>query len=284
MDRTRLGYVLSSVVVAAVMLQNPIASAPPPTPIADAQPAGSDILSFYQPALAVAQVTRQRDLSIICQKSLPDQQGNIFVTFLAGSTKKIVLAVVSKLPLSSPSSPIGFDGNFQPGIEWMFVFDRNHDGKVDYMLWPQGVLPYVEGTPPPGFPVRTGSLVATMTRDQLALIQHYARLIFWHFADDNFEGKVSAVILDAWDPNGVFAVTGWQVIRSSHSDGVLDQCWYFTENIGEKTGECERTDQGYKTRSSDPTDITPENLAAKSVWFSTLNAAAGLCPLTGDSF
>lgn len=251
------------------------------------QPAASDIFSYYQTALAIAQSTNERDLSIVCQKQLPDKiftkEGNMFVSFLAGSTKKIMLVVFSKTSLTDPQSSIHFGGKFQRGVEWMFVFDRDRDGRVDYILWPVGVSPYVEGTPPPGFPMRTGHATA-MSREQFALIRQFARMIFQHWADENFEGKRSAVILEAWDPGGLFAVTGWQVIRSSRYDGVLDQCWYFTRNIADKIGECERVDQGYKTRTFDAQDITPADMVGGSGWFSMINEAAGLCPLTGDSF
>lgn len=278
---------LISVIFSAAVLDAPIANPLPPIQKVYAQQtAPSDIFSFYQTALAVAQATHERDLSIICQKPLPDQiftkQGDMFVTFLAGSTKKIVLAAFSTQSLSSPPSTIRWDRN-QPGVEWMFVFDRDRDGKIDYILWPSGVSPYLEGPAPSGFPMRTGSSTA-MSREQATLLQRYARMIFFHWADENFEGKLSAVILDAWDPGGIFAVTGWQVIRSSHFDGVLDQCWYFKQSIADKTAECERADQGYKTRTINAMVVTPVALMETSFWLSRFNEAAELCALTGDSF
>ena len=266
----------------------------PLTPIRSAyaqQTTGNDIFSFYQTALAVAQAIHERDLSIICQQRVPDKiqiftnDGDMSVTFLAGRPKKVVLAVFSKNPLTSPQTTIHFDGKFQQGVEWMFVFDRNRDGKIDYILWPVGVFAYVEGSLPPGFPARPGpGGVFGMSSEQWALLQRYSRMIFWHWADDNFEGKRSAVIFEAWDPGGLFAVTGWQVIRSSHFDGVLDQCWYFNQNIADKTAECERVDQGYKTRNLSAQVFTPDDMAKASAWLSILNEAAGLCALKEDSF
>lgn len=287
MKRNLIQRVLVLVQAVSIMIASPVNAPLTPSRSAYAQAAGKDIFSFYQTALAVAQATHEHDLSIVCQQRLPDkiftQNGDMFVTFLAGRTKKVVLAVFSKTPLTSPQSTIHFDGRFQEGVEWMFVFDRNRDTKIDYILWPVQVAPYVEGNPPPGFPVRSGSTVR-MSMDQSALVQRYARMIFQHWADESFEGKRSAVIIEAWDPGGLFAITGWQVIRSSHFDGILDQCWYFAQNIADKTGECERVDQGYKMRDFRAQAFTPNDMAKGSTWFSMLNEAAGLCPLREDSF
>lgn len=273
-------------VFATAVLHCPTPGFHAPTLSAYAQQVAPDIFSFYQTALAVAQATREQDLFIVCQKPLPDKiftnEGSMYVTFLAGNTKKIVLAVFTKGPLNDLST---FHLRNQRGIEWMFVFDRNRDGKVDYILWPIGTEPYIEGPPPPGFPKRTGtSTIVNMTREQSALFMRYAKLIFWHWADENFEGNLSAIILGAYDPGGLIAITGWQLIRSSHFDGVLDQCWYFAGNINNKTGECERAGQGYKTRTFNTRDITPDDLMKMSVWFAMVNEGAGQCALTGDSF
>jgi hypothetical protein len=287
MGRTLLRVGLVPLVFAAVIFNGSAAGLHTQTEIAYAQQAAPDIFAFYQTALAAAAATyaHERDLSIACQKPVADtifaKDGDMVVTFLAGSTKKIVLAAFTKHPLERPSTVQL--RRIQEGIEWMFVFDRNRDGKIDYILWPVGVSPILEGPPPPGFPVRSG-MTSTMSHDQGVLLQRYARMSFWHWADENFDGKVSAIVLEAWDPGGLFAITGWQVIRSSHFDGVLDQCWYFTRDINSKTGECESSGPGYTTRRIDSAGIAPDDLTTTSVWFSWLNEAAASCGLTGDSF
>ena len=282
--RTAFRVALVQVIFVAIVFSNPSADFHAVTRAAYAQQVPPDIFAFYQTALAVAQTTHAQDLTIICQKPQPDKifskAGNMYVSFLGGRSKKVVLAVFTKNPLNSLSA-VHLD-RVQNGIEWMFVFDRNRDGKIDYILWPQGVLPFVDGTPPPGFPSR-GTIVH-MTRQQGELIQRYAKMIFYHWADENFDGKLSAMVLEAWDPSGLFAISGWQLIRSSGFDGILDQCWYFTGDPNNKTGACEPAAQGYKTRTLDDKDIAPADLAAGSVWFSMLNDAAGACVLTSESF
>jgi hypothetical protein len=258
-------------------------------PVARADQAPPDILTFYQTALAMARATQARDLSVACRETLPDalfeKKGEMHVSFVSGSDKKIILAVFTKNAFPDTSA-IDLDQN-RNGLEWMFVFDRNRDGKIDYIMWPQGFMPYIDGTPPAGFPVMSGSQVHT-DRAGFALMQQYGRMIFEHWADDGFAGKVSAMILEAWDPNGLAAVTGYQLVRSSHADGVLDQCWYFSQNINNRTGACQAAGPGFKTRTAagagTSEDVTPDVMSRTSQWFSRLDEAAVSCGLTRDSF
>jgi hypothetical protein len=92
-------------------------------------------------------------------------------------------------------------------------------------------------------------------------------------------------VLEAADPDRPSWIDGWQVIRSSRFDGALDECWFFKDRIGEKKGECERSGQGYRTRSISYKPVfSPEHFTGFSQILTYLNAAAAKCGLTKDSF
>ncbi len=222
--------------------------------------------------------------SIVCQKELADtflsQSGTMFVSFISTNGKTILLAAITKSELKDPAATIKVREAPKRLVEWAYVFDRNGDGKVDYIVWPVGIVPFKPRDFPADFP--KGS---TLTFQQLEYLQKNARLLLQHWADDSFEGKISAVVIEASDPERAYLVDGWQTIQSTHFDGILDDCWYFNESIGQKSGDCERSGQGYKTRSLIFKPMFgPDNLAGMSKVLSIFNEAAGQCNLRGDSF
>ncbi len=251
-----------------------------------------DVLSFYATARAITQSPPDEStLSIICQKILSDSVlKDAFVSFIADRSKKVLLAAFSKKELTRIVGAISLKDwvsgrtKGDDAVEWVYVFDRNRDGKIDYIAFPVGFFPVEPKDLPPNFPKRLGGF----TREQFQYLRSISKLIFLHYADDAFTGTITAVVFFAVDPQSDYLVAGGQLIRSSHFDGALDECWYFDETIGPKSGDCVRSGEGYRTRLGSYEDgfatVGPQQLADFSQLLSALNEAAELCGLTKDSF
>jgi len=76
-------------------------------------------------------------LVIVCQEKID----SLFVTFIGSkSQKRIFIGAITKKPIHNPSKEISrivdIDG-IKPLLgkvsTWGYIFDRNNDGKIDYM-------------------------------------------------------------------------------------------------------------------------------------------------------
>jgi hypothetical protein len=265
----------------------------PPLPRAHAQGASPpDILSFYASAHAITQSPPDEStLSIICQQMLSSgDMKDYFVSFIADRSKKVLLAAWSKKELTRVVRAISLKDwvsgrtEGEDAVDWVYVFDRNRDGKIDYIAFPVGFLPVEPKELPPNLPKRMGGF----TSAQFLYLRRIGKLIFLHYADDAFTGTISAVVFLAVDPESDYLISGGQLIRSSRLDGMLDECWYFDEAIGRKSGDCESSGDGYRTRMGLYQDgfatVGPQQLAGFSGLLSALNESAEACRLAQDSF
>ena len=257
---------------------------------ASAQPSPPpDILSFYATAVSVTESPpRMSTLSVLCHTMLPSRvsnQSDIY-SFIGGRDKKVLLAARSTQELTNLGEAISLkdlvSGHTKgPGaVQWAYVFDRNRDGKIDYIAFPEGFSPVEPKDFPSDFPKQLGNF----TPQQAQYLRSILKVVFYHYADDAFRGEITAVVVDALDRESDYLVAGGQLVRSSRFDGVLDECWFFSGEIGRKSGDCERSGEGYRTRSFTVTAIGPNDMASFSKFLSVLNEAAGACGLTAESF
>lgn len=256
--------------------------------------AQGDIISFYPRAFGRTQTPPDRAvLRVARQVQIHDR----YVTFvgvdpLLGAIvgldpHKVLLAAITPKPLLNPNQTLYLKTVFNPMPtagpvqDWGYVFDRNGDGKIDYVAWLVGAGPVKQKDFPANYPKRGQRL----TLDQLGVALESSRLIFEHWADDNFEGRLSGIVFEAADPERDW-VEGWTVVRSSHFDGVLDECWHFRESIETRMVACEHSGDGYRTRRLRIFGNTfgRNDLAKKSDILRMLNDAAQMGGLTSDSF
>jgi len=247
-----------------------------------------NIVTFYPKAITrIQSPPDESKLSIICQHKI----GEEFVTFI-GAEKKVLLAAITKEKLKHPEKnillrrmfvktktmPVPFAGNI---VDWAYVFDRNNDGKIDYVAYLIGALPVKPKDFPKNFP--KGSETASM--DQLELFYKNSQLIFRHWADDHFSGKVNGGILESMDPERKFWVDGWTLIQSTHFDSILDTCYNFKDDINIKTADCVKSGEGYLTHRIDGESVfEAKDLDSRNKLLSLFNEAAGACRLAKDSF
>src|SRR5574341_1046434 len=153
-------------------------------------------------------------------------------------------------------------------IEWGYVFDRNKDGKIDYLAYLAAAIPIKpQKIFPSDFP--KGEDLADHF---VALINEYRqkpeyfhmfwlclRLVFDHMADDNFDGKIDGTVIEAMDSERYW-VDRWMALRSTRFDEKLDTCWQFKDSIQVKERGCLRLGKGYWThRAGQPRRLPAGN-------------------------
>lgn len=243
------------------------------------------ITQFYQIADSIANfppIDQRR--AILCQKKI-DRWNVSFVGLKTES--KALLVVVTQKRLMSPDSismTVAFNG-YTPstGIvpTWGYVFDRNEDGKIDYMALVSGAVPFKPADFPEFFPRRKEPLL----REHLEYFVQHCKLIFTHWADDNYDGTIDALVHVDMD-----SVRDWVeqrlVIRSTKFDTTFDDVWAFYDRMSEQHGEIPFTADRVPFHSLEqPNDaITWKKFQEKSGILYLLNRAAKSCHLTAESF
>jgi hypothetical protein len=148
--------------------------------------------------------------------------------------KSVLLAAVTLKPIKNLSQEISLSVQFrkmQPNVgptsTWGYIFDRNGDGKVDYMALLGGAAGYKDDQFPQAFPEKGKPLQA----DQVEYYLSHCRLVFNHWADDNFDDTLDAVVHIDMDPERDF-VDRQIVARSTAFDGQFEDVWAFREGVG----------------------------------------------------
>lgn len=267
--------------------------------------AQNDITSFYPKAYAKTQnPPEEKKLIIIAEQKIEDK----YVTFIGMEKGKVLLAAITKEKIKDPQKSLYLTARFEkvtkkvknpyftitfakklfldPGeiIDWGYVFDRNGDGKIDYVSYLIGALPVKQNNFPENFPKRGEEAVLSDESRPLAVFIFCSRLNFAHYADDNFDGKIDAAVIERMDLERDW-IDKWMVLRSTNFNDICDTCWFFKENISEKAGKCLRTNKGYWAhRVGGSVDFGKEEFINLSYSLLIFNQAASLCGLTKDSF
>lgn len=256
----------------------------------NSSPGEENILTFYNKAEARIQSPPDESyLKVICRKKID----NLYVTFVGWETGKVLLAAITQKKLKKPDKDIllkvRFMGLQEPPfavptagniVDWAYVYDRNGDGKIDYISYLVGPMPFEQK----GFSADYPKRGEPVNLDELKIFLDSSRLLFNHFADDNHNGNVDAVVFETIDPERDW-VDGRMVLRSSDSEDELDEGWLFKEDINVKEKDAERVGNGFKTLRVGGTGVFgPAEQAEASKVFSMFNKAAEKCKLTSSSF
>jgi len=163
--------------------------------------------------------------------------------------------------------------------DWAYIFDRNHDGRIDYLAFMGGPTPVApidhEGVLP--------NIRETMKYEQYKIVLFNQPLGFWHVADDNHDGKADGLAMRAYDEKNGWSY-GWVVVKSTKFDSKLDRCMYYSEHDMNDVHTCKRALFGGKY-------VVPEKYKAPSIsidaaneLLSIANKAASKCELKAASF
>ena len=201
--------------------------------IAPASPAlfsqNSSIVDWYATADSMTQFPPVDQQLSMAEKKV----GKFYVTFVGvKGQSRVLIAAITTQPITdvkSISLIVDFDG-IKPKIggvsTWAYVFDRNRDGKVDYLALLTAAAAYEGDDFPDDFPV--GKI--TMNKQQQEYFVGHARLMFEHWADDNYDGKLDAAVLNDLDSLRDM-VRRQIVIRSTAFNNSFDDVWTFHTTI-----------------------------------------------------
>lgn len=246
-----------------------------------------DLIEFYPFADSVADYPGlESDLVILRQKKM----GTNHVSFLGYKDKgKVLIVVVTPKEFKDTrhiSLFVQFD-RIKPRAgkvtAWGYVYDRNGDGKIDYLALLGGAAAVksqdLEEKDIPGKGV-------PMSREQIETFVSHCSLLFNHWADDNYDGKLDGVIHVDMDPFRDW-VDRNLVVRSTGFGRKFDDVWAFRGDSMERvSSEIERTDTtvAYYPINEPPSDITQSLFREKSGILDLINRAAVASGLKKEDF
>lgn len=112
-----------------------------------------------------------------------------------------------------------------------YVYDRNLDGQVDYLMYNIGIGIMAAPEDFAGTAEEYGfDAVNTMTNR------------FWHVSDENFDGHhdtlLSRLLAEGW-------YDGWILAQDKDFDGTYESCLWYPRKFGDDPQECVEDEQGY---------------------------------------
>jgi hypothetical protein len=189
-----------------------------------------NIVDFYEIADSVASHPPFRnELTTLCQVRVLDR----WVSFVGFKSTKTALYVTFTLdsladPVTDVSPIVGYE-KARPVLgkvaTWGYLFDRNRDGKVDYLALVGGAAPFEDADFPPNFP-RQGE---PMMIGNVELFVEKCKIIFTHWADDNYDGMIDGTVQADMDPDRAWVYR--QILaRSTKFDGRFDHVTAFRDD------------------------------------------------------
>lgn len=252
----------------------------PPVGIAQ----NNSILGYFRLVDSVAYFPPlDKEPIIVCQRELAGR----FVTFIGfkGEGVARIVAVTLK-PVTDVKKEISLTVDFDttrptPGkiTTWGYIFDRNGDGKVDYMALVGGAAAFEDDDFPDMFPKRGRPL----TREQIDYFVGQCRIIFNHFADDNYDGQIDAIVQADFDPYRDW-VKHELLVRSSKYDGVFDDVRVFRKSIeqGIDTITHSSTSVPYHPVGTSNPVIDKKMFDEKTAILNLINHAIEICNITPE--
>jgi len=243
---------------------------------AAAQPALTD---FFPTADSVtAHAPFKSELTTLCQKQLLGR----YVSFVGFKNTRTVLYVTFTRdsvadPVADVSPIVGFE-NSRPSLgkvqTWGYPFDRNRDGKIDYLALVGGAAPFEDGEFPANYPLREQA----MMMHDVELFIEKCRIVFNHWADENYDGRLDAVVHADMDPDRSW-VYRYIYAASSARDGKLDDVWSFRTDTSSFNDSVTVTADGipYHPIGSPSGILGTRDLDEKSAIMTLMNEAIDSC-------
>jgi hypothetical protein len=241
----------------------------------------SDVVSFHPVAAAQAIHPPSLDsLTTLCSPKLEFRGDRGWVTFVGVQRGDAILGVLGP-KVERLSESISLDtvaGKFPPSarpgfnstLDWAYLWDRNADGRVDYVAYLDGAVPVLPDSTPADYPTfvrgtsapagaakldyfgwpdrppaenaeeRSRSFLPVISgrsgsfaihREAYPFYKQSVRLVFLHFVDDDFDGRTDVVVLPEADTERPLMVGRWTAFRSPDGDGRATSAWSFRRRI-----------------------------------------------------
>jgi hypothetical protein len=232
----------------------PVVDEMPPAPerASPGGPAG-DFIAFYPRVPSV--LDTKPDLSryvIECSEA----SGRGYFSLALRDDGKSALYVLTAGRVTDLSRAIGLEIDGRGSLDWGFVYDRNGDGWADYFAFFLGLNPIETPDIPAQVPKRgptpeaagkEDDPAAFATQEELKLMRARLKLVFIHYADDDFDGGVDALVSALQDPDRWGWVYRRAVVRSRSHSQVADEDWTFLSDIHVREGPVPRLADGRMT-------------------------------------
>jgi hypothetical protein len=279
-----LAYLLTRAFVQA----GPGPANPPAAPLRPiANPPG--LIAFYPRAAArVTKPPAEKALRVLYDWT---HQDGSHVSFVAVGKRTSILVVLTKDKFKKPEEALFLSPRYvvakdmravQMGkaplvratagevTDWAYVYDRNGDGRADYLCYLVGPMPVEPDSFPADFPTEAQGL----SRQQLDYMLDHDRYIFTHVADEDFDGTVDAIVLYVRDPDRLWVKEFAAILAPG--GGSPDSSWTFRESIVSPSGALRHSNGGFVRHRASGKDVmvTAGNFAGWTDVLARINAAA----------
>lgn len=257
-------------------------------PSAESVPAVAPPMNFDEAlprVYALSQLPLARsELDIRCQQKVRD----LYVSFVGIKEGGIFVVVLTKGEFENPGGNL-YTHTPRDGLpegatlDWGYALDRNFDGSIDYLAILDGLNPVVpddwEGELPN---LRGGRKLLT---DQMLeeIIFPNTRLLYWHIADDDFDGHHDSAAVSTRNVNTGW-IDGWMVAQDRNFDGLYDLCKVFQGQFRTEQGNCSVDSTGFVAPDREPSGLRPFPPARDHWVFDLINEGAEKCSLSGADF
>jgi hypothetical protein len=224
------------------------------------------------------------ELDIRCQQQVRD----LYVSFVGIKEGGIFVVVLTKSEFGNPGENL-YTHTPRDGLpegatlDWGYALDRNFDGSIDYLAILDGLNPVVpdnwEGELPN---LRRGPEHLT-DRILKEIVYPNTRLLYWHIADDNFDGDHDSAAASTRNLNSGW-IDGWMVAQDRNFDGLYDLCKVFRGQFRTELGNCSVDSTGFVAPDREPSGLRPFPPARDHWVFALINEGAEKCSLSGADF
>ncbi len=249
-----------------------------------AQAQRSSIIDFYPYADSIAAYPAvDKQMKVICSHKLEDKYVT-FIGFRGDSVARIVAVTLS--PITDVKKEISlivdFDG-IRPIVgkisTWGYMYDRNGDGKIDYLALVGGAAAFKGADFPDDFPKRQQPL----SRQQVDYFLGECRIIFNHLADDNYDGKIDAMVQVDMDAERDW-VERKLLVRSTSFDSTFDDVRAFRTSLDDAVDTIQHAPHAvpYRPVAKSPDFIDERMFESRTAILALINHAIVLCKLNSD--
>jgi len=245
---------------------------------------GVDVVNFYPVADSVTQTPFPIGrYEIKYRKNLMGR----YVTFIGKKKdRKVLIAAITMEPIKSVQKDMRLSVEFhgpKPYIgevsTWGYIFDRNGDGRIDYLALVGGAAAVEDSSITDDFP----GFQNPMSRKQFEQYIEHTRIMFNHYADDNYDGEIDAVVHYDMDPIRNW-MKRWLVVRSTKFDGQFEEVWAFRGKMSpnQEITNFTPTEVPYYELGSDRSVMTKQVFDEASGFLQLINRALAECKIKPD--